>query len=157
ENIDGFPPTAPVFRKSPHLLNLSRTAPFGFSGNIPDLQTFATGAVIQHFPRTLARNNNGMNPDFRLPTSDELSAMETFMLAQEFPPGNDPNKYDLDRFANTNNQRLGRSAFFGSPQFPSCSGCHGGTVLAQTTIPIQGKAVGINASLNTGVVNQFIN
>src|ERR1051325_9600577 len=80
ENIDGFPPTAPVFRKSPHLLNLSqRIAFFGLSGNVFDLQTFATGAVTQHFPRTLARNSGGSNPDFRLPTSDELAAMEAFM------------------------------------------------------------------------------
>src|SRR6185369_9992174 len=53
ENIDGFPPTAPVFRKSPHLLNMNqRFAGFGFglSGSVPDLQSFATGAVTQHFP-----------------------------------------------------------------------------------------------------------
>jgi hypothetical protein len=60
ENIDGFPPTLPVFRKSPHLLNLNqRFGPFGLSGSVNDLQSFATGAVTQHFPRTLARNSGG--------------------------------------------------------------------------------------------------
>src|SRR5438270_830447 len=91
ENIDGFPPTPHVFRKSPHLLNLNqRFGPFGLSGSVFDLQSFATGAVIQHFPRTLARNSGGSNPDFRLPTSDELAAMEAFMRAQEFPAGTGP-------------------------------------------------------------------
>src|SRR5262249_1128709 len=122
ENIDGFPPTAPVFRKSPHILNLSRTAPFGFSGNIPDLQTFATAAVIQHLPRTLARGSSGANPDFRLPTPAELQAMQAFMLAQEFPSGTDPNKFDLNRFATTESQRRGRALFFGAAK---CSQCHG--------------------------------
>jgi hypothetical protein len=153
ENIDGFTNPA-VFRKSPHLLNLSRTAPFGFSGNIPDLQTFATGAVIQHFPRTLARNSGGANPDFRLPTADERAAMEAFMLVQEFPEGNDPNKFDLDRFAITAAQVRGRTAFFGPAK---CSQCHGGPVLAQTTVSILGKGINVNASFNTGVVNQPIN
>ena len=69
ENIDGFPPTPPVFRKSPHLLNLNqRFGPFGLSGSVNDLQSFATGAVTQHFPRTLNRNSGGSDPDFRLPT-----------------------------------------------------------------------------------------
>src|SRR5262249_40068151 len=58
ENIDGVSPTLtpPVFRKSPHLLNLNqRFGAFGLSG-FADLRSFTTGAVTQHFPRTLARN-----------------------------------------------------------------------------------------------------
>src|SRR5258708_23164369 len=54
ENIDGFPPTGPtppVFRKSPHLLNLNRRfGAFGLRGSVGDLQSFATAAVKQHFP-----------------------------------------------------------------------------------------------------------
>lgn len=153
ENIEGFL-SPPVFRKSPALLNLGRTAPFGFSGNIPDLDTFTTGAVRQHFPRTLARNDTGMNPDFRLPTPEELAAMQAFMLAQEFPAGSDPNKFDLNRFAITLAQQNGRKLFFGTAK---CSQCHGGPVLAQTTVSIQGKPIGVNASFNTGVVNQLVN
>lgn len=155
ENIDGFPPTPPVFRKAPHLLNLDqRTGPFGLSGCCVDLQSFATGAVIQHFPRTLVRNSGGSDPDFRLPTSDELAAMEAFMLAQEFPAGTDPDKFNLDRFAITAAQQRGRDAFFGAAK---CSQCHGGPVLAQTTVSILGKPIGITATFNTGVVNQSIN
>ena len=153
ENIDGFT-NPPVFRKSPHLLNMSRTAPFGLSGESANAQLFTTGAVQQHFPRTLTRNGGGTNPDFRLPTADELAAIEAFMLAQEFPPGTDADKFNLDRFALTEAQQRGRTAFFGSAK---CSQCHGGTVLAATTVSIQEKAVGVNAAFNTGVVNQPIN
>src|SRR6266851_3831036 len=143
ENIDGFPPTAPVFRKSPHLLNLNqRTGPFGLSGSVADLQSFATGAVIQHFPRTLARNSGGSNPDFRLPTSDEVAAMEAFMRAQEFPAGTDPNKFNLNQFVLTAAQRRGFNDFFGAAK---CSLCHSGTVLTDSAL------------FNTGVVNQIIN
>jgi hypothetical protein len=142
ENIDGFSPTPPVFRKSPHLLNLSRRSGFGLSDNFFDLQSFATAAVIQHFPRTLARNSDGSDPDFRLPTSDELAALEAFMRAQEFPPGTDPNKFNLDRFVITPAQQRGRTAFFGAAK---CSFCHDGTVLTISTV------------FNTRVANQTIN
>jgi cytochrome c peroxidase len=143
ENIDGFPSTAPVFRKSPHLLNLNRRfGPFGLSGSVFDLQSFATAAVKQHFPRTLARNSGGSDPDFRLPTSDELAALEAFMRAQEFPAGTDPNKFNLNRFVITAAQQRGFNAFFGAAK---CSFCHSGTVLSDGTI------------FNTGVVKQTIN
>jgi hypothetical protein len=159
ENIDGFPPTPPVFRKSPHLLNLKqRTAPFGLSGNLADLKAFATGAVIQHFPRTLARNPTGSDPDFRLPTPDELAAMEAFMLGQEFPAGTDPGKFNLNQFVITAAQQRGRDAFFGAAK---CSQCHGGTVLAIPTVDIVingiHKGTTTTATFNTGVVNQSIN
>lgn len=154
ENIDGFS-NPPVFRKSPHLLNLSRTAPFGFSGDIPDLRVFTTGAVRQHFPRTLARAESGSNPDFRLPTTEELAAMEEFLRAQEFPSGSDTGKFNLDRFISTPAEQRGRDAFFGDAA--KCSQCHGGLVLAETTVNILGQGTGVNGNFNTGVVNQLIN
>lgn len=153
ENIDGFDRPA-VFRKSPHILNLSRTGPFGFNGAQADLQVFTLDAVRQHFPRTLARATEGPDPDFRMPTAEELSAMEAFQRAQEFPAGNDPNKFDLNRFVTTPAQQRGRTVFFGVGR---CSFCHGGTVLATTTVSILGKGIGVNASFNTGVSAQGIN
>lgn len=42
------------------------------------LREFSIGAVIQHFPRTLARR---AGVDFRLPTDDELDALELFQLS----------------------------------------------------------------------------
>jgi cytochrome c peroxidase len=154
ENVDGLT-RPPVFRKSPHLLNLRFTAPYGFSGDVPDLQTFSTAAVTQHFPRTLARSHTGIAPDFRLPESDELAALEAFMLALEFPAGGDPDKFNLDRFTRTPEQRRGRNAFFGNQA--KCSRCHGGPVLAATTVPIPGIPVGTNGAFDTGVTQQAIN
>jgi hypothetical protein len=143
ENIDGFPPTPNVFRKSPHLLNLNqRFGGFGLSGNFANLQTFATGAVTQHFPRTLNRNSGGADPDFRLPTPDELAAMEAFMRSLDFPAGTDPNKFNLNNFVLTAAQQRGSNAFFGAAK---CSFCHAGQVLSDF-VPF-----------NTGVVNQNIN
>ena len=42
------------------------------------LRAFAVGAVIQHFPKTLARVPD---KDFRQPTAAELDALEAFMLS----------------------------------------------------------------------------
>jgi len=148
ENVDGFA-NPPVFRKSPHLLNLAGSAPYGLSGEFADLATFSTGAVTQHFPRTLARQSDGPNPDFRMPTGDELEALTAFMLAQQFPAGDDPNKYDLARFATTETQRRGQEEFFNF----GCASCHGGPTLNQTTVSIQGKAVGVNAAFNIGTAS----
>lgn len=145
ENIDGFD-SPPVFRRSPHLQNLRWTSPYGLSGEFNDLPGFTRGAVIQHFPRTLARTAEGSNPDFRLPTDEELALMEAFMLAQEFPPGDDPNKFDLARFATTEVERQGREDFFAF----GCATCHGGPTLSDTTVSILGQPEGVNGSFNTG-------
>ena len=72
ENIDGFA-RPPVMRASPHLLNIALTAPYGLSGEIPDLRAFATDAVRQHLPRRLDRTANVTATqtetlDFRIPT-----------------------------------------------------------------------------------------
>lgn len=54
----------------------------GWSGDgapgTQDLKAFATGAVIQHFTKTLNRKDG---VDFRLPTEEELEAMEAFQLS----------------------------------------------------------------------------
>jgi cytochrome c peroxidase len=145
ENIDGYS-NPPVLRRSPPLLNLRYSAPYGHSGGFPDLRSFTTAAVIQHFPRTLSRTASGPNPDFRLPTTEELDAIEAFLLAQESPAGNDPNKFDLSRFATTSVQRKGRDDF----EVFGCAACHSGLVLSQTAISVQEKPAGVNASFNTG-------
>jgi len=143
ENIDGFTGAPNVFRKSPHLLNLSqRFGSFGLSGSVNDLQSFVTGAVTQHFPRTLHRNSGGTDPDFRLLSADELAAMEAFMRSLDFPPGTDPNKFNLNNFVLTAPQQRGRDAFFGAAK---CSFCHASTILNSS------------GAFNTGVVNQTIN
>ena len=90
ENLDGFDDLENKFtmRGVPHILGLrlSIVTPegprTGWSGDgapgDQSLRSFATGAVIQHFTKTLARVPG---EDFRLPTEEELDAMEAFQLS----------------------------------------------------------------------------
>jgi cytochrome c553 len=100
ENADGFDDLVNKFtmRGVPHTLALTtslRPAPSGADGTtIPPqqrtgwsgdgapgsgtLREFAIGAVTQHFPRTLHRVPG---TDFRLPTDEELDALEAFQLS----------------------------------------------------------------------------
>jgi mono/diheme cytochrome c family protein len=90
ENQDGFGDLANNFnmRGIPHVLaqptsiNSAAGPRTGWSGDgAPgdgSLRSFATGAVIQHFTKTL---NRVPGVDFRLPTDQELDAMEAFQLS----------------------------------------------------------------------------
>jgi cytochrome c553 len=90
ENLDGFDDldTRFVLRGVPHLLGLrtsvqSRDGPrTGWSGDgAPgdgSLRSFAVGAVIQHFTKSL---NRVPGVDFRLPSDEELDALEAFQLS----------------------------------------------------------------------------
>ena len=90
ENQDGFGDLPNDFnmRGIPHTLALktsidSRAGPrTGWSGDgAPgdgSLRAFSTGAVIQHFTKT---TNRVAGVDFRLPTDDELDALEAFQLS----------------------------------------------------------------------------
>jgi len=133
-NINGFD-KAPVFRSAPHLLALSTslmpepekeglsvTHALGWSadGSTGDgsLRLFTVGAIIQHMPKTLARQEN---VDFRLPTDDELDALEAYMLS--LGRAVDP---DLDNmnFSSPIVQR-GRDLFHSKEMGTGqCKGCH---------------------------------
>lgn len=90
ENQDGFDALDEDFnmRGVPHIQGLSRSIEsaegprLGWSGDgAPgdgSLRSFATGAVIQHFTKTLGRVPG---KDFRLPTEEELDALEAFQFA----------------------------------------------------------------------------
>ena len=90
ENQDGFDDLANKFtmRGVPHVLALRNSVASpqgprtGWSGDgAPadgSLRAFATGAVIQHFTKTL---NRVPGVDFRLPTDAELDALEAFQLS----------------------------------------------------------------------------
>jgi cytochrome c peroxidase len=95
ENVDGFDDLENKFvmRGVPHTLALSTSltrdtgltgAPAEMTGWSGDgspggtLRDFATGAVTQHFTKTL---NRTAGVDFRLPTDEELDAMEAFQLS----------------------------------------------------------------------------
>ena len=102
ENADGLDKPG-VFRGVPHTLGLRVSTAVnpagdedltradgstvrdatGWSGDgAPgdgSLRSFATGAVIQHFPKTM---NRVEGQDFRLPTAAELDALEAFQLSR---------------------------------------------------------------------------
>ena len=90
ENLDGFEDLQNKFtmRGVPHTLAqrnsvASKNGPHtGWSGDgAPgdrSLRSFSTGAVIQHFTKTIDRITD---VDFRLPTDEELDALEAFMLS----------------------------------------------------------------------------
>ena len=90
ENQDGFDDLENNFnmRGVPHTLALRTSIDSpqgprtGWSGDgAPgdgSLRSFAVGAVIQHFPKTL---NRIAGVDFRLPTDEELDALEAFQLS----------------------------------------------------------------------------
>jgi mono/diheme cytochrome c family protein len=90
ENADGYDDLANKYvqRSVPHLLGLqlsvkSNLGPFtGWSGDgAPgdgSLRSFATGAVIQHYTKTL---NRVPGVDYRLPTDAELDALEAYQLS----------------------------------------------------------------------------
>ena len=90
ENQDGFGDLQNVFtlRGVPHVLALRTSVASpqgprtGWSGDgAPgdgSLRSFAVGAVIQHFTRTL---NRVAGVDFRLPTDADLDALEAFQLS----------------------------------------------------------------------------
>jgi cytochrome c peroxidase len=136
ENIQGFK-KRPFFRGSPSVENAAKSAPFGHSGNIPDLKIFSMGAIEQHFPRTLKRKKN---VDFRVPTQEELKALEAFQLSVAFPRNKN---FNLDALVKTEQEKRGRELFFGAGRCGSF--CHVGPVL------------GNEQNFDTGVVDQPIN
>ncbi|MBI4564129.1 MAG: hypothetical protein HY716_05485 [Planctomycetes bacterium] len=90
ENLDGFDDLEKrfVMRGVPHVLGMRTSIDSpggprtGWSGDGSpgdgSLRSFAVGAVIQHFTKTLDRVPD---VDFRLPTDAELDALEAFMLS----------------------------------------------------------------------------
>ncbi|MFT5050411.1 MAG: hypothetical protein ACI8QZ_001813 [Chlamydiales bacterium] len=130
-NADGFGNTARrfVMRGVQHLLGLGRTiepAPnldqplvhlLGWSGDgstgTGSLREFTDGAVTQHFPLTMGRV---AGQDFRLPTPEELNALEAFMLSIGREHDINVERELLDAGADA-----GRRHFTG---LPSCNQCH---------------------------------
>lgn len=97
ENVDGFddPTHKFVMRSVPHTFSLNLTNGFAagvFTGAPPDdrlgwagdggpgrgvLHDFSFGAIVQHFTKNLKRRPG---VDFRIPTQEELDALEAFQL-----------------------------------------------------------------------------
>jgi hypothetical protein len=156
ENVDGTDdlPNKFVMRGVPHTLGLSLSitnpagaaAPpnqrTGWSGDgapgSGTLRDFATGAVFQHFPKTLAREKDY---DFRLPTDEELDAMEAFQLFTGRHEELDLTKLSLKPLPASAGQAVFTSAG------ARCNGCH---FNAGANVPFGG---GGNFNFNTGVEN----
>lgn len=155
-NVDGFDRPG-MFRGVPHTLALATSitpevdkeeglvlSAVGWSADgAPgdgSLRIFTEGAVIQHMPRTMDRLDG---VDFRLPTDEELDAMEAYMLSlgRTFDP-------DIDgMFFSSPLVERGKELFhskdIGTAQ---CKGCHfnGG---ANSSTSLQ------NGNRDTGVEN----
>jgi mono/diheme cytochrome c family protein len=152
ENLDGFDDLENKFvmRGVPHVLALrtsvtSNQGPrTGWSGDgAPgdgSLRSFATGAVIQHFTKTL---NRVSGVDFRLPTEEELDALEAFQLSlgrQQDLTLPVPLKGTVPK--------RGQEIFLDN-RVGKCNLCHAN---AGATANFGGGSLG-NANFNTGVEN----
>jgi len=102
------------------------------------LRAFATGAVIQHFTKTL---NRVPGVDFRLPTEEELDALEAFQLSL----GRQQDLVLPLRLKGTVPKR-GQEIFLDN-KLGKCNLCH---VNAGATANLGGGSLG-NANFNTGV------
>lgn len=150
ENLDGFGNLENdfVLRGVPHTLGLTHTVESpqgprtGWSGDgAPGdgtLRDFATGAVTQHFTKTL---NRVRDVDFRLPTDDELDALEAFQLTI----GRQEELTLPLSFRNEVVQR-GQEIFL-DPALGKCNICHAN---AGANAILGGQNLG-NANFNTGV------
>jgi hypothetical protein len=136
ENLDGFDKPG-VLRSVQHTFSLATTigmeqANAGFPLASPDhrlgwsgdgapgrgtLNEFAFGAIIQHFPKDLARRPG---IDFRIPTQDELDALEAFQLFSGRQKLVDGTALRLrDTRAET-----GRTLFLSGASGGKCTTCH---------------------------------
>jgi mono/diheme cytochrome c family protein len=138
ENVDG--PDSHVFRGVPHNIGMAMSITSdpeldrpghatGWSGDgapvhdsIPgadgSIRAFLIGGIIQHFPKTL---NRVAGEDFRLPTDEELDAVEAFLLSLG-------RQEELDLAAmqfSDQSVDAGRRLFLGEDGVNrACTGCH---------------------------------
>lgn len=153
ENLDGFDDLENTFtqRGVPHTLGLSLSIASpagprtGWSGDgAPgdgSLRSFATGAVIQHFTKTLDRVPGA---DFRLPTPDELDALEAFQLSL-----GRQRELSLPLPLKGTVASRGQEIFM-DETLGKCNICHNN---AGANARLAGQDLG-NANFNTGVENQ---
>ena len=150
ENLDGFDDLDNKFvmRGVPHVLGLRTSVDSpkgprtGWSGDgAPgdgSLRSFAVGAVIQHFTRTL---NRIPGIDFRLPTDAELDALEAFQLSL-----GRQQDLSLPLPLKGTVPKRGQEIFLDN-SLAKCNLCH---INAGATANVGGGSLG-NANFNTGV------
>jgi hypothetical protein len=152
ENLDGFDDLENKFvmRGVPHTLALRTSIDSpqgprtGWSGDgAPgdgSLRSFAIGAVIQHFTKTL---NRVADVDFRLPTDEELDALEAFQLSL-----GRQQDLTLPLALKGTVPKRGQEIFLDN-SLGKCNICHAN---AGATASLGGQNLG-NANFNTGVEN----
>ena len=152
ENLDGFGDLANRFtmRGVPHVLGMRRSIASpqgprtGWSGDgAPgdgSLRAFATGAVIQHFTKSLDRIPG---VDFRLPTAEELDALEAFQLSL-----GRADELRLPLALKGTVARRGQAIFLDN-SLGKCNVCHRNAG-ANTFLPPNDTPLG-NANFDTGV------
>jgi hypothetical protein len=170
ENLDGFEAAETKFvqRSVQHTLAMSATLGLGTLPTVPNdgpppdqrtgwsgdgapgrgtLNEFAFGAVIQHFPLSLARVPG---VDFRIPTQDELDALEAFQLFS----GRQKNpRTDSITFADPAAES-GKQLFLGTGQ---CVTCHRDLVgsrdnfMADTGVEAISRAISLPVDGGSGV------
>jgi cytochrome c peroxidase len=129
ENLDGFDKPG-VMRAVPHNIGLptsmksdlpGKVDALGWSGDGSPgdgaLRLFAVGAVMQHLPKSLRRQEG---VDFRLPTAAELDAIEAFMRSLG-------RQQDIDLAALSFTEDVveeGKDLFQGVGVNRACSACH---------------------------------
>ncbi|HVY26211.1 MAG TPA: hypothetical protein VHB79_06645 [Polyangiaceae bacterium] len=151
ENLDGFddPTHKVVMRGVPHTLSLGTTngisnaffgppdQRLGWSGDggpgRSSLHEFTFGAIVQHFTKTLARRPG---VDFRIPTQEELDALEAFQLFTGRQKA-----VDFNSIFPTDAKALQGQQTFNSV---GCTNCHNDTF---------GFVDSFNSNFDTGVAN----
>lgn len=156
ENVDGLeaPTQKFVMRSVPHCFSMGTSVTAqavptdgttrppnertGWSGdgapNAGELRDFQTGAIIQHYPKSLARN---AGQDFVLATAAELDAIRDFTATI-----GRLNELDLSAVTLTDSgASSGRATFMSAPA--RCNGCHAN---AGANV-----AAGFNRNFDTGV------
>ncbi|MFL5331805.1 MAG: hypothetical protein ACJ8H8_01195, partial [Geminicoccaceae bacterium] len=111
------------------------------------LRNFAVGAVVQHFPKSM---NRAPGTDFRLPTGDELDALEAYQLSlgRQAEMNLNPNGAGSLRFTDLS-VAAGQNLFFNGAPSPgvatprTCSGCH---TQAGAGTPNRNRATGAERS-----------
>lgn len=127
ENINGFTQNS-FMRTVPSVMNVKHTAPYGWSGDFPGLESLSVAAIEQHTPRRLQRASG---TDFRAATNAELAAITAFQHTLNLPANENYDEANQhQRFLATPQQIAGRNLFFGP--VAKCAACHGGKTLSHS-------------------------
>src|SRR5262249_50123726 len=121
------------------------------------LREFAIGAITQHFPKTLNRKSG---VDFRLPTDEELDALEAFQLSLGRSEEPDITKMVIKNALASKGRDLYVKADPDSGETKKCQECHfnGGAntgfdfaVLTDPSFCLACIDTGLNATFDIGI------